>query len=105
MISCAYSSDEWKSANARFAAYFFGNGETWEDLALVEGTDNIYGCEIPEGFTKVIFCRMNPGTKENKWDNKWNQTANLTMPTDGKNLYTVKDGWWDESDNSQWSTK
>ena len=48
---------------------------------------------------------MNPGTKENKWDNKWNQTANLTMPTDGKNLYTVKDGWWDESDNSQWSTK
>ena len=71
----------------------------------MEGTDNIYGCEIPEGFTKVIFCRMNPNSTTNGWtqnEQKWNQTSDLAIPTDGNNLYTVEGGTWDKG-NGTWS--
>ena len=93
----------WNVDNARFAAYFFGNGETWVDMTLVEGETNIYAVTVPAGFEDVIFCRMNPSTTDNNWDNKWNQTSDLKVPTDGTNHYTVADGAWSEGDGS-WST-
>ncbi|MBO5236170.1 MAG: hypothetical protein J6B32_03540 [Spirochaetaceae bacterium] len=93
----------WTQDNARFAAYFFDNGETWVSMTDSD-SDGIYECEIPAGYPKVIFCRMNPSAIANNWANKWNQTADLTIPTDGKNLYTVADGAWNEGDGT-WSTK
>ena len=85
----------WNVDDARFAAYFFGNGETWVDMTLVEGETNIYAVTVPAGFESVIFCRMNPGAAANNWNNKWNQTEDLTVPTDGTNLYTVNEDTWD----------
>ncbi|MBQ9137256.1 MAG: hypothetical protein IJX65_01305, partial [Alistipes sp.] len=95
----------WNTDGARYAAYFFdGNGgETWVDLALVDGETNVYSLTAPEGYANVIFCRMNPSTTENNWDNKWNQTADLTVPTDENTLYTVPADAWDNSDNTNWS--
>lgn len=94
----------WKVDNARFAAYFFGAaGETWVDMTDEDG-DGYYECVAPEGYPNVIFCRMNPSTTDNIWDNKWNQTADLTVPTDGTNCYTVAEGAWDKGEGS-WSTK
>ena len=93
----------WKMDNARFAAYFFGNGERWLDMTDTDG-DGVYECEIPEGYPSVIFCRMNPNATANNWNNKWNQTADLTVPTDGTNCYTVKEGTWDNGEGT-WSTK
>jgi len=92
----------WNVDGARFAAYFFGNGETWVDMTLVEGETNIYAVTVPAGFESVIFCRMNPGAAANNWNNKWNQTADLTVPTDGTNLYTVKENTWDNG-GGEWS--
>lgn len=92
----------WLVDNARFAAYFFGNGETWVSMTDEDG-DGYYEVIAPEGYPSVIFCRMNPGTTDNNWNNKWNQTADLTVPTDGSNCYTVPDGAWDGSDNTNWS--
>ena len=65
--------------------------------------DGYYECEIPEGYPNVIFCRMNPSATANNWNNKWNQTADLTVPTDGTNCYTVKAGTWDKGGGT-WST-
>ena len=93
----------WKIDNARFAAYFFGNSERWLDMTDAD-SDGCYECEIPEGYPSVIFCRMNPNTTTNNWNNKWNQTADLTVPTDGTNCYTVKEGTWDQGGGT-WSTK
>ena len=93
----------WKSDNARFAAYFFGNGETWANLTLVEGETDIYSVTVPEGYPNIIFCRMNPNATANNWNNKWNQTADLTVPTDGKNFYVVPANAWDGS-NAAWTT-
>ncbi|MBQ8387059.1 MAG: hypothetical protein IJX48_06400 [Paludibacteraceae bacterium] len=93
----------WNKDNARFAAYFFGDGETWVSMTKVAGETNLYEVTSPAGKSpaNVIFCRMNPGTSTNNWDNKWNQTSDLTY--DGTlNHYTVKDGTWDKGGGT-WS--
>ena len=92
----------WKTENARFAAYFFGNGEKWVSMTDSDG-DGVYEVEVPAGFPNVIFCRMNPGNTSNSWSTKWNQTADLTIPTGGPNHYTVKEGTWDKGGGT-WST-
>ena len=94
----------WKQSNARFAAYFFDNGETWVGMTKVAGETDLYEVTIPtdKKYPKVIFCRMNPSAAANNWNNKWNQTADLVIPTDGKNHYTVKEGTWDNGGGT-WS--
>ena len=94
----------WKTDNARFAAYFWNDGgNVWVSMTSVE--DGIYKVNLPEGYDygcNIIFCRMNPSTTANNWNNKYNQTADLKTPTDGKNLYTVKEGTWDNG-GGDWS--
>lgn len=93
----------WKQSNARFAAYFFGNGETWVSMTDENG-DGVYEVVVPDGYNNVIFCRMNPSATKNIWDNKWNQTADLTVPSDDKVKFVVPEGWWDSAENSNWTT-
>ena len=75
--------DDWKSADARFAAYFFADGKTeiWRDLVADGKIDNkdAYKVNIPAYYYGIIFCRMNPATTENNWNNKWTQTDNLDV--------------------------
>jgi hypothetical protein len=85
-----------KIDNARFAAYFFGNGEKWVSMTKVAGETDLYEVEAPAGYPNVIFCRMNPSASANNWNNKWNQTADLQVPTNTQNHYTVKEGTWDK---------
>ncbi len=94
----------WMVDGARFAAYFwFEAGDAWVSMTA-SATAGIYECEVPAGAAGMLFCRMNPGTTENTWDNKWNQTADLTVPTDGNVLYIVPADAWDNSDNTNWTT-
>ncbi len=97
----------WNQSNARFAAYFWnGTGNVWVSMTATE-TAGIYQVNLPEGYDygcNIIFCRMNPSTTANNWNNKWNQTADLKTPTDGTNLYTVAEGAWDKGAGT-WSTK
>ena len=80
----------WKQGNERFAAYFWGtDGNQWVDMVA---TDNygVYSCVVPAGKTGVTFCRMNGSNKTNGWDAKWDQTDDLTAPTNNvNNLYTI----------------
>ena len=92
----------WKVDNARFAAYFFGNGEKWVNMTY-NSELGVYEVEVPAGYPNVIFCRMNPNAAANNWNNKWNQTADLKVPTDGTNHYTVKAGTWDKGGGT-WTT-
>ena len=96
----------WTQSNARFAAYFWtNNGNVWVSMTAVG--DGTYVVHLPEGYDygcNVIFCRMNPSTTANNWNNKWNQTSDLKTPTDGKNLYTVANGTWDKGGGT-WSVK
>lgn len=99
----------WYNNSKRCAAYFFNsNGGTWVSMTDSD-SDGIYEVNIPDGYTfgdNVIFCSMDPNTTANNWTNKWNQTTDLTIPTDDKNLFTVGtdgDGW--NNLNGTWSVK
>ncbi len=94
----------WIQDDARFAVYYFnGDNTDWTDMISMKDSNN-YIAVIPNNYSNVIFCRMNPSTSANNWDNKWNQTGDLSIPNDGKNLFTVPAGSWDGATNS-WSTK
>ena len=94
--------NNWKVDNARFAAYFFGNGEKWVSMTY-NSTLGAYEVTVPDGYTSVIFCRMNPSATANNWNNKWNQTADLTdFRVKSNNCFTVKDGTWDKGGGT-WS--
>ena len=92
----------WTKDGARFAARFYtsAGAERWVDMTD-EDADGYYACEIPGGYPLVIFCRMNGSTTANNWDNRWNQTGDLTVPTNGNNTYTITDGSWNAG---SWST-
>ena len=93
----------WKQDNARFAIYFYGNGETWVSMTAV-GSTGYYYANIPSDkeYPNCIFCRMNPSTSANNWNNKWNQTGNLSFNS-GKNLFTVANDSWDGA-TTTWGT-
>ncbi len=95
--------DNWKIDNARFAAYFFGSdGYSWASMTAVEGETDLYEVTIPTGsWTAVIFCRMNPDTSENNWDNRWNQTADLFYGG-VNNHFIVPNGSWNGA-NTGWT--
>ena len=93
--------DNWKNNTTRFSAYFFGNGDKWVSMKKVD--DYTYSVAVPSGYTKVIFCAMNKNNTTNDWNNKWNQTGDLTIPTDGKNKFTLPAGSWDGA-TTTWST-
>jgi hypothetical protein len=52
-------STNWNEGNARFAAYFFGNGEKWISMTKVTGETNLYEVEAPAGYIRnrnpIIF--------------------------------------------------
>ena len=87
-------SSYWKQDGARFAVYTFGGGEHWYSMSLVNGETDVYGAEITNPYSQVIFCRMNPATTDNGWGSKWDQTGDLTVPSD-KNLFIPTEGVWD----------
>ncbi len=97
----------WKSNGARFAVYFFDGTSTekWVSMSPTT-TDGLYYCDIPEGnYKKVNFCRMNPSNEDNTWENRYDQTTNLTLIFE-KNCFTINEGEWGSTtgtSNGYWS--
>ena len=83
-------SSEWKQDGARFAAYFFEGASSYVWLNMKYAGENLYSVDIPEGYSQVIFCRMNGASTENNWENKWNQTEDLAV--EAGSTYVVE-GW------------
>ena len=105
--------DFWKSDDARIAAYYWGAaGNNWIELSPVDCEKQYYSVDIPAGYSNIIFARLKPSSptgydKNNNgfnWENSWNQTADLTVQTNGKNLYDmhIKDSRIYLKPNSNW---
>lgn len=94
--------DKWNEANAWFAAYFFGDSNTWVKMEKV-GETGYYKVVAPDvtKYPNVIFCRMNPASENLNWGNKWTQTGNLTIGDN--NCYTITDGTWEDGSWSVYS--
>ena len=60
----------------------------WPGTAMnpVTGVDNLYCYTVPAGAENIIFNNGSSGDG--------NQTADMTLPTDGKNLYIKSSGTW-----------
>ena len=84
------TNDAWTADGARFALYYFeeaqgGTVNGWADFVAL---GSILKAEVPAGdYDKMIVCRMNGGTTDNNWDNKWNQSADLNIPSNDNALY------------------
>ena len=95
-------SSNWAKDGARFAIYaWWDSGNQWFDMTD-SNSDGIYEAELPVSVSNIIFCRMNPSDAANDWNNKWNQTGDLKVQTNGNNCYTVKEGTWDQGGGT-WS--
>ncbi len=88
---------QWSADSPRYAAYFFEDisKNEWVDM-LKDSSTGYYYCTKPAtSYSSVIFCRMNPNQAENNWDNKWNQTDDLDIPSD-KDTYKYGESQWDK---------
>ena len=100
-----FKASHWEVDGARFEAYLWGGTPTDAWISLTSIGNNIFRGELPDGYDygcNIIFCRMNPAGATGNWNSKWNQTANLTVPTNGNNLFTVKSNSWDNATGT-WS--
>lgn len=79
----------WNIDGAKFAIYYFNASQNgWSDYMSSAG-NGIYQATVPDSYSQVIFCRMNPnGSKD--WNGKWNQTEDQTIPSD-KNQFNIED--------------
>lgn len=84
----------WDKDNARFAMWLFG-GTTSSDkfVSMTSAGNGKYVGSISGDYTKVIFCRMNGSTTSNSWDNKWNQSSDLSRPSEGGDTLYIVTGW------------
>ncbi len=94
----------WDASDAteRYAAFFCNgsSGDKWYS-AYGPNSDGYYWVTVNPGESNanIIWCRMNGANTTNNWDNKWNQTGDLTW--DGtNNLFTISQ--WD-GQTSGWS--
>lgn len=71
----------WTVDGGPYMIHYWG-GSSYGDVTMTEVGDGIYSAEVPADAANVLFHRNNYGHKTN----------DLTMPTDGSNLYTIT-GW------------
>lgn len=95
----------WGADNPAFFVHSW-EGSDFADspMALVSG--DVYSVNVPDAHTSIIFVRMPSGSTSINWDTKWNRTGDLTIPTDGKNCYTMTSWMSDNSGNvnASWTT-
>lgn len=89
--------DEWKTLNARYAAYVWTDGNTdgvkdqWFDLSQEDG--DVYRAELTAeatSWSNIIFVKMKSNTTENKWGNHEAQTENLKIQPQSANTDCFK---------------
>lgn len=83
---------DWSAGGVTFAAWAWATGADGSWYAMADSdADGLYEVTLPSGIDNIIFASMNGATD---WANKVNQTADLKVPTDGKNIYDVASGTW-----------
>lgn len=95
--------NEWKAGNQRFVAVLKEPGE--EQIVMTKASDDLYQVVVPsdKNYTNVIFCKMSNNNETFNWNDKDYQTDNLTIPTDGKMMYTVTEQVGTQYATGEWS--
>lgn len=95
--------NEWKAGNQRFVAVLKEPGE--EQIVMTKVSDDLYQVVVPsdKNYTNVIFCKMSNNNEQFYWNDKDYQTDNLTIPTDGRMMYTVTEQVGTQYATGEWS--
>ena len=89
----------WDQAGAWFQAWTWG-GSSADAWITFEKKDGVYSAEIPKDRTGMKVLRKSSSHAANNWD-KWNNTGDVTIPSD-KNTLTITG--WGEND-WEWSNQ
>lgn len=83
----------WATDNPAYAVYAWGGASdaAFYDMEAVSGT-SYYKATIPDDRTGVIFTRAENATKAKNWDDRWNQTVDITLPAESSAAYIIT-GW------------
>jgi antitoxin (DNA-binding transcriptional repressor) of toxin-antitoxin stability system len=109
-IYCKNAQDWWKADGAAVGAYIWknNNDKEWDwpgvRMTPVSGETDLWSIDIDDDYTKIIFTRVNGSGTIADWGAK---TGDLTIPTDGNNLYTITSSsavWGDPGVSGTWST-
>lgn len=84
-------SANWKSASAKFEAYFYdGVHSEWVSMSQ-DGSSGYWAVQVPtRKWPYVIFVRMDPSKSAHDWNSKWNKTEDLA-PYSGRNTCQTTD--------------
>ena len=99
----------WLGYPAKYAVHYFKSSNNTENgwsefMTIAENEESIYTTTIPLGYDKVIFARINGEATTPNWTDKWSQTFDLDLPTDGKNQFTVTSGGQGDACDGEWGT-
>ena len=109
-IYCKMSQSWWKDSGASVGAHYWGTapgGTSWPGVRMtpVTGETDLWSVDIDtDKYQNIIFTRVNGSGTVSDWGAK---TADLTIPTDGKNMYTITSTspvWGDPGVAGNWST-
>ncbi|MCQ2335029.1 MAG: hypothetical protein MJZ89_04210, partial [Paludibacteraceae bacterium] len=90
-IYCKCAQAWWKEAGAAVAVHYWGSatsGTSWpgERMTPVPGETDLWTADVPDDLTGIMFVRVNGAGAVSDWGAK---TADLTLPADEKNMYTI----------------
>ncbi len=83
----------WATDNPAYAVYAWGGASdaAFYDVEPVTGT-TYFKATIPDDRTGIIFTRAENATKAKNWDERWNQTVDITLPNESSAAYIIT-GW------------
>lgn len=107
-VYCKNVQSWWTADGAAVGVHYWGGasaGTAWPGvrMAPVAGQEGLWSYDVPADITGLIFVRVNGSGDVSDWGAK---TADLTLPTDGKNLYTITSTsavWGDPGVTGEWS--
>ena len=107
-VYCKNVQSWWTADGAAVGVYYWGGTSAainWPGvrMAPVAGQEGLWSYDVPADITGLIFVRVNGSGDVSDWGAK---TADLTLPTDGKNLYTITSTsavWGDPGVTGEWS--
>lgn len=102
------NADHYDDASATIWVYAWNDTSNISlQMTRVAGeTDDIYEADLGAYYPNVIFVRGPSTMTSLDWNSKWNQTADLTVPSSNSqytsNMFTPYSGQWDNA-NGTWS--
>ena len=111
-VYCKNTQSWWKADGAAVGAYCWNSkndsqkNANWPGVRMtaVSGETDLWTYTVPEAYDKIIFTRVNSSGTISDWGAK---TADLTVPTDGKNMYEITSSsavWGDPGVSGEWKT-